>query len=116
MCLKVLCPTAPLTHATDLCSIDSIDKANSIFAMHQIPAKKPTIAIWVTIIVATSLIYLGSWVPVKAFYDAKYPTDPFPRLLKTFYGPAAWVSGKPSFKQPLRAYWIWCYEMFGGKL
>ncbi|MEZ5387106.1 MAG: hypothetical protein R3F13_16480 [Prosthecobacter sp.] len=64
----------------------------------------------------TLLIYLGSWPPVKAFYDAKYPTNRFPLVLKTFYGPASWISGTPTFKQPTLAYWTWCYELFGGKL
>lgn len=91
-------------------------KANNMFSMHQDPAKKPTVATWIAIIVATLFIYLGSWPPVKAFYDAKYPTHLFPQVLKTFYGPAAWISGKPTLEQPVRAYWAWCYEMFGGKL
>ena len=77
---------------------------------------KSNVPTWIAVAVAISLLYFGSWPPVKAFHDAKYSTRLFPPVLRTFYAPAAWLCKQPRLKQPMRDYWIWCYEWFGGKL
>ena len=69
---------------------------------------------WVRTILPAALLYFGSWPPLKAYYDAKQRY--LPTGLKAFYVPAVWFCKSPMCKEPMHAYWLWCYERFGGEI
>ena len=75
-------------------------------------SRQPDTKTWCASVIVVFLLYVGSFGPILAFFDAHRHGHPFPPMIETLYTPVMWLERNTVLKKPLDAYWGWWLDVF----